>query len=571
MNRPLDLVFVWHMHQPDYRDSATGEFTMPWVYLHAIKDYSDMAWHLEQHSDVHAVVNFVPVLLDQIEDYCEQFESGNLRDPLLRLLARTDAVPMSEAERTRVLESCFHSNHHNMIAPYPPYKHLHDLFLSLEKMGKESFAYLSDQYLYDLVTWYHLSWTGETVRRSSETIARLMTIGARFGRKDREALLATIAELVRGVIPRYRRLAESGRIELSTTPHYHPIAPLLIDFRCARDAEPSVSLPDAQCYAGGRARVTAQLDEAIESHKRRFGAPPRGVWPAEGAVSTQLLPLFEARAVGWTASGEAVLANSLKAGGAKIVPRAEYLYRAYRVPSAAPNLVCFFRDDRLSDLIGFEYARWHGRDAAVNFVSELEAIGSAAPANERPLVSIVLDGENAWEYYPYNGFYFLSDLYESLGKHAAIRMTTYSAFLDQGAAQDSPYPAAFGELPALAAGSWVYGNLATWIGSPDKNRAWDLLCAAKVAFDRVIDSNRLSDRQKVLALQQLAECEGSDWFWWLGDYNPSETVAAFERVFRTKLVNLYRTLGLPPPPSLSVPVGHGHGHPESGGAMRRSS
>ena len=570
MQRPLDLVLVWHMHQPDYRDSATGEFSMPWVYLHAIKDYTDMAWHLEQHPEVRAVVNFVPVLLDQLEDYCEQFDSGDLRDPMLRLLARSDATPLSEAERARVLERCFHSNHRNMIAPYPPYRHLHELFTSLEAKGRESLVYLSDQYVYDLLIWYHLSWTGESVRRGSKTVARLMTVGAHFSREDRTALVATIAELVRGIVPRFRRLAESGRIELSTTPHCHPLAPLLIDFRCALDAEPAAPLPEAQVYAGGRARVTAQLDQAIESHARRFGARPRGVWPAEGAVSSALLSLMETHEVAWTASGEAVLANSLRKSAATLPPRGEFLYRPYRVPSAARRLVCFFRDDRLSDLIGFEYSKWHGRDAAANFIAELETIASGAPAEERPLVSVILDGENAWEYYPYNGFYFLSALYESLEKHPGIRTATYSAYIGKES-QPASRRGAWGELPVLVAGSWVHGTLATWIGSPDKNRGWDLLCAAKASFDLVIGSGRLSEQQKASALRQLADCEGSDWFWWLGDYNPAEAVAAFELAYRTKLANLYRLLELPVPASLSVPISLGHGHPESGGAMRRAS
>ncbi|MBI4290265.1 MAG: glycoside hydrolase [Betaproteobacteria bacterium] len=558
------------MHQPEYRDGATGEFTMPWVYLHAIKDYTDMAWHLEQHPGVRAVVNFVPVLLDQLEDYCAQFASGDLRDPLLRLLARSEDTPLSEAERARVLERCFHSNHHKMIAPYPPYKHLHELFASIEAMGKESIAYLSDQYVFDLLTWYHLSWTGESVRRGSKTVARLMTVGTQFSREDRGALVATIAELVRAIIPRFRRLAESGRIELSTTPHYHPLAPLLIDLRSALDAEPAAKLPEAQGYSGGRGRVMAQLDQAIEAHARRFGARARGVWPAEGAVSPALLSLLETREVAWTASGEGVLANSLRKRAATLPARGEFLYRPYRVPSAAQRLACFFRDDRLSDLIGFEYSKWHGRDAAANFVAELETIAAGAPVAEPPLVSVILDGENAWEYYPYNGFYFLSALYESLEKHPAIRTSTYSAVIEEES-QPATRRRAWGELPLLVAGSWVHGNFATWIGSPDKNRAWDLLCAAKASFDLVIASGRLNEQQKASALRQLADCESSDWFWWFGDYNPAEAVAAFELAYRTKLANLYRLLELPVPAALSVPISLGRGHPESGGAMRRAS
>ena len=567
MQRPLDLVLVWHMHQPDYRDYATGEFTLPWVYLHAIKDYTDMAWHLERHPGVCAVVNFVPVLLEQLEDYCEQFERGELRDPLLRLLARSDAQPLAEAERMLVLERCFHADHQKLIAPFPPYKRLHELFLALEAQGREAFAYLSDQFIYDLLTWYHLSWTGESVRRGSEVVARLMAIGARFTRENRVELFKTLAELVRQVIPRFRRLAESGRIELSTTPQHHPLSPLLLDFRSALDAEPEMKLPDAAGYAGGRARVMAQLEAAQKDHARRFGAPARGVWPAEGGVSQAFLSLLDAQGVHWTASGEAVLANSLQRASGSLGDRFEYLYRPYRVQGAREHLTCFFRDDRLSDLIGFEYSKWHGRDAAANFVGELEAIAAKAP--ERPVVSVILDGENAWEYYPYNGYYFLSDLYESLENHPAIRMTTFRAYLDE-LRQQSPSAGAPGELSALVAGSWVYGNFSTWIGSAEKNHAWNLLCAAKASFDQVVDSGRLSEQQKAAALRQLSDCESSDWFWWPGDYNPSEAVAAFEQMFRSKLAHLYRILALPVPANLLVPFSRGAGRPEAGGAMRRA-
>ena len=568
MARPLDLVLLWHMHQPDYRDYATGEFTLPWVYLHAIKDYTDMAWQLENHPGVRAVVNFVPVLLDQIEDYCAQFARGELRDPLLRLLAHSDAEPLTEAERTLALERCFAANHHKLIEPFPPYKRLHELYLSLKSPDREGFAYLSDQYLYDLLTWYHLSWTGESVRRGSEVVARLMSVGAGFSREDRLSLIDTIADLMREVIPRYRRLAESGRIELSTTPQHHSLAPLLLDFRCAIDAEPGLKLPEAAGYAGGRARVTAQLDAALQGHTLRFGVPARGVWPAEGGLSPAFLSLLEAQGVAWTASGEAVLANSLRRSGTLPPQRGEYLYRPYRMPGA--GLVSFFRDDRLSDLIGFEYSKWHGRDAAANFIGELEAIANAAPPGQRPMVSVILDGENAWEYYPYNGYYFLSDLYESFEAHADIRTTTFSAWLDENAPGPSA-PPALRELATLVSGSWVYGNFSTWIGSPDKNHAWDLLCAAKASFDHVLGSGRLSAGQQADALRQLADCESSDWFWWPGEYNPDEAVAVFERLFRAKLANLYRILGLPAPPRLSVPFSRGVGHPEAGGAMRRAN
>ena len=569
-NPPLDLVLVWHFHQPDYRDHTTGEFRLPWTYLHAIKDYADMAWHLEHHREVRAVVNFVPVLLDQLEDYTRQFDAGTLRDPLLQLLGHPDTERLSDAARSAILERCFRADHHHMIGPFAAYRRMHDLFDLASRRGAEALAYLSDQYLFDSLTWYHLAWTGETVRRESALVTRLMSTGHGFSHSDRLALRALIGEVVREIIPRYRRLAERGQIELSATPHHHPLAPLLIDFACARESEPHAILPESPLYPGGKARVAFHIDSAIGAHERWFSTRPHGLWPAEGAVSEALLRLLGERGLKWAASGERVLANSLARAANAPAPRKDDLYRAWRLPSSAPGLTCFFRDDRLSDLIGFEYKTWNGSDAAVHFIGELEAIARSAEPGTRPIVSVILDGENAWEWYPYNGYYFLEALYKRLAAHALIETTTYRDWLD---AQDRPgaSQSAIGALTTLTAGSWVHGNFSTWIGSPEKNRAWDLLAAAKQCFDLVVASGRLDEARTRASFEQLAICEASDWFWWFGDYNPVEAVASFDRLFRENLGRLYASLDLPAPTELSEPICHGGGHPEAGGAMRRAS
>ncbi len=587
------------MHQPDYRDQSTGEFAMPWVYLHALKDYSDMAWHLEQQPGMRAVVNFVPVLLDQIEDYCEQFANGTLRDPLLRLLARSESTPLSAAERQHAFDHCFRANHLRLIAPFPPYKLIFDLFTAVEAQGKEGLMYLSDRYIYDLVTWYHLSWTGESVRRQSEVVSQLMVKGSRFTEQERTALLRVVAEQVRAVIPRYRALAQRGQVEISSTPHCHPLSPLMLDFSCAHDTQPDAPLPEAPCYPGGEERVCAHLDSALASHARRFGAAPQGLWPAEGALSSRFAALIAARGLGWTASSQGVLGNSLRASGlagGDADHGVGFAHQPYRASAVAPGLLFFFRDDRLSDLIGFAYSKWHGRDAANNFVHELEAIAARATGGRRPLVSVMLDGENAWEYYPYNGYFFLSDLYKSLASHPRIRTVTgtdmvkalkprrgplskvpaaANAAAAAAAASDGPGVMPVGELPTIAAGSWVYGNLATWIGARDKNRAWDLLCAAKTSYDTVLAKGGLGDAARAQALAQLADCEASDWFWWPGEDNPSESVLAFEALFRSKLAHLYRLLDLPVPQNLgesfSAGAVSGSGTAEIGGTMRRGS
>jgi alpha-amylase/alpha-mannosidase (GH57 family) len=568
MKKSLDLVFLWHMHQPDYRDYATGDFVLPWTYLHAIKDYTDMAYHFERHPKVRAVVNFVPILLDQLADYTEQFATGQLRDPLLRLLVHKDPAAMTAQERQLALDSCFRSNHTKMIAPYPSYKCLWELFQRLQGDGDNALCYLSGQYMADLLTWYHLTWCGESVRRENELVARLMTKACGFTLEDRRQLFDLIGELISGVIPRYRALSDAGQIEISATPHYHPLAPLLIDFASASEAMPDAPLPKSLHYPKGRLRVNQHIQLAKQSHKERFGCEPRGMWPAEGPISTETLEVFAEQGCAWVASGEGVLVNSLHKAHQPVPERGQYLYRPYGLEKGADGLQCFFRDDRLSDLIGFEYSRWHGKDAALHFVDQLAEIARSAPDNETPIVSVILDGENAWEYYPYNGFYFLDELYARLEENNSINTNTYADYL----AQDETLRAHTGKLPAIAAGSWVYGNFSTWIGCEDKNRAWDLLCAAKQSYDMVMASGRLSQAEQDAAEKQLCSCESSDWFWWFGDYNPSNSVASFDRLFRHNLTELYCLLKLSAPMSLIDPVSRGClAETEVGGAMRRAT
>ncbi|MBS4096105.1 MAG: glycoside hydrolase [Sulfuricella sp.] len=586
--KKLNLILCWHMHQPDYRRQTDGQFTLPWTYLHAIKDYTDMAFHLETHPNARAVFNFVPVLLDQLEDYCEQFASGDIRDPLLALLAKENLDDLTDQQRKVVLDSCFRSNHTKMIEPYPPYKRLYDLFGFVQGQSEVGLDYLSGQFLGDLLTWYHLVWCGETVRRTHDLVVRLMSKGGHFTPSDRRQLFDLIGKVMQGLIPRYRQLAQNGQIEISTTPHNHPIIPLLIDFKVARESMHGTALPIAPGYPGGVRRATYHVESAIATHRKRFGVAPQGVWPSEGGVSQAAAHLFAQNGLRWMASGEQVLVNSLRGldGHGFLPDRNAYLYRPYHIVFEDHEIACFFRDDRLSDMIGFEYAKWFGKDAVNDFIRLIEDIYHHTPPNESPVVSIIMDGENAWEYYPYNGYYFLSELYDALEQHPFICSTTFGEYLGACSGQAESQGElmfgeeqqkvalecrAAGELDYLVGGSWVYGNFATWIGSLEKNHAWDLLCSAKHSFDLVMAGNALSEEEKDRALKQLAVCEGSDWFWWFGDYNPAHSVESFDRLYRENLVNLYRMLKLPAPEELGQPISHGSGHPEAGGAMRRAT
>jgi alpha-amylase/alpha-mannosidase (GH57 family) len=266
----------------------------------------------------------------------------------------------------------------------------------------------------------------------------------------------------------------------------------------------------------------------------------------------------------WTAASESVLASSLRQTVHELRPRERYLYRPYRV-EGAPGITVFFRDEKLSDLIGFEYRHWHGKDAAADFVARLRAVRRQVPEGETAVVTVILDGENAWEHYPYNGHYFFEDLYALLEADPELHTTTCADFLAR-------HPDSAHALPGVIAGSWVYGTFSTWIGHPDKNRAWDLLCAAKQTYDLVVGSGRLNAQEERAVAAQLAVCESSDWFWWLGGHNPVQSVTSFDRLFRLDLSNLYQRLKVEPPAALAEPVSHGGGgEPEGGGTMRRSS
>ncbi len=548
----LPVVLLWHMHQPQYRDALTGEYVQPWTLLHAIKDYADMAAHLEAHAAARAVVNFTPVLIEQIEGLArevgEYLEGGApLRDPVLASLVA--AAPADPPLRLQLLRALLRAQRTRMIEPLPAFRELVDLAQSFAT--PERIAYASDAYFADLATWYHLAWTGETLRRGDARIAALMAQGRGFQPADRRRLLAVIGETLASIVPRYRALAETGRCELSVSPYSHPILPLLCDFSVARQSLPDSPLPRHSAYPGGRARAEWHMAEAVRVFTRAFGMRPAGCWPSEGAVSDEALALIERHGFSWAASSAGVLAGSLPGAGP---------HRPYRL--ADGQLDCWFRDDGLSDLIGFSYAGWHGDDAVAHFVASLAQIAQAQAASGRHAVLVALDGENAWEHYPQNGYHFLKGLYAALADHPALELTTLAAL----AARDlQPAP-----LPHVRAGSWVHATLATWIGDADKNAGWDLLCDAKLAYDRVLAGGGLAPDAAIAAGRQLALCESSDWFWWFGDYNPAEAVAQFDQLYRRQLSTLYRLLGLEPPAALGKPISRGGGTMEQGGVMRRA-
>ncbi|KAA1171012.1 glycoside hydrolase [Marinobacter salinexigens] len=559
------VVLCWHMHQPCYQDLKSGEFRFPWVYLHSIKDYSDMAAHLEAHPEARAVVNFAPILLEQIETYLLQIErwrhgAGPIGDPLLASLVAEQLPEPGSPGFLDLMEKCLRANNERIIQRFPPYARLSEL-AGIYRNKPEMQRYISPSLLTDLLAWYHIGWMGETIRRENLNLQCFQEKGCGFTMEDRIALLDLIFETLTSIGPRYRHLAQKGQIELSVSPYTHAMLPLILDLSSACEAMPDITLPEHQAYPGGTERVHQQLQSAKRIFGRFFGLEPTGCWASEGGLSQKTLDQLERHGFRWTASGDSVIHNSLNQSRAT-APGSENagIHQPYTFGHCGTTV--FFRDDGLSDLIGFTYADWHARDAVSDLVQHMENIANHGETSKEPtVISIILDGENAWEHFPENGFHFLDELYRVLEHHPHLRLTTYGSLMEEGGLRPV-------NLPHLVAGSWIYGTFSTWVGDPDKNRAWDLLCEAKAHYDRAMDNGALSAERKQAAERQLAICEGSDWFWWFGDYNPSQIVRDFEHLYRRHLVNLYDLIGYEAPASVFQQLSQGGGEPARGGAMR---
>ena len=566
----MDLVLCWHMHQPDYRHQ--GRSLKPWTWLHAIKDYSDMAAHLERAPGARAVINFSPVLMLQLQAYPQRIrallqQGTPIEDPILDALAGQLPGRRGRLELTRAL---LRVNKTTMKPRFPAYQRLFEAASRALEAGQA----LGGQELDDLLTWYVLLWLGESLRGMALP-ARLQQQARAFALDDRRALLQWLADVIEDLLPRYRALAERGTIELSVTPWSHPILPLLLDLESARESMPDATLP-RRPYPGGAQRCDWQLAQGLRVFRETFGQVPAGCWPSEGALSNATLSLLGRHGFRWTASGAQVLFNSL--GSTDGLPQLD-AWKLAQAPNGPDTPLVFFRDDALSDRIGFEYARWPAADAVADFIAHIEQRLDAwtqRPERKRaPVLSIIMDGENAWEYYPANGHEFLELLYARLTRHPRLRLTTFSEALERHVPRI---------LPALVAGSWVHGTFSTWIGDPAKNRAWALLAHAKSAADAALAPVREQCRQQGQALpgwveeiqRQLAVCEASDWFWWLGPDNRLQDGPEFDRLFRLHLAELYVLLGTVPPAELEQPLDDYGYLPEDApsaqaGAMRQAT
>jgi alpha-amylase/alpha-mannosidase (GH57 family) len=536
--QPIYLSIIWHQHQPVYyKDPETGIYLKPWVRVHATKDYVDMAAILKNYPDVHVTFNLTPSLIRQLDDF-----NAGAKD-LYWVTAEVPADQLTDEQKQFLLDRFFDTNR-KIIARFPRYQAL----LELRDGGGEYSTqdYLDLQVLFNLA-WFDPDWLAQ------EPLAALVAKGSNFEEADKQIVLGEAARLIAEVIPLHKELQDAGQIEVTMTPFAHPILPLLVSTDLATIAMPDVELPGVD-YVYGQDAV-AQVNLGVQLYEDHFGRPPRGMWPAEGSVAQEIVSMVSKAGIQWMASDEGVLANSLGMTSFTRDPREtvtdpDVLYRPYYVQGGQGGPVAIvFRDVVISDKVGFTYSGLDGELAAKDFVRRIHDIrdaliedGSTGPH----LVSVILDGENAWEYYENDGKLFLNTLYELLSSDPLIKTVTPSEFL--ALAPDQP------EIDQLWAGSWINHDFSTWIGEDEENRAWEYLAETRAILQKYETGVRTTSPEALAEAQTLMYiAEGLTGRWYGADQN-SGSDEAFDMQFRETLKQVYVTLGETPPVMLDVPV-----------------
>lgn len=539
-SQPLRVAILWHQHQPYYKQGTS--YLLPWTRLHATKDYRDIAVALSRFPKLRQTINVVPSLLIQLLDYVEHGASDLVLD-----LSRRPAAELQPEEQLVILRSFFLCNVERMVHPYPRYA---ELFAKAgggtgdnRDLARRATTFTTQDWL-DLQVWYNLTWIGDYEREEPQ-IAALLAKGGGFTEEEKHQLLDRSMKIVADVIPMYRRMMESGQVELSVTPFYHPILPILCDSFAALESLPNSTLPTAHIAFPEDARV--HIDRAVTLFQEKFGKAPAGMWPSEGSVSDAAVALIRGAGLAWTATDEGVLRRTL---GERWTDLAKYF--PYTLKTRNGPIWMVFRDHELSDAIGFVYSSWAPEAAALDFYDRLVEIRSriiqeSGPAAlEEALVSVILDGENCWEYYQENGRPFLEALYKLLSSSNEIATTTIGDVLA------SRRPHVERTLGRIYSGSWIGANFKIWIGHEEDNTAWDALAAARAALMEA--RPRLAPQIFDEAMEEIYIAEGSDWFWWYGDENSSANQNDFDELFRDHLKNVYRIIGEQSPMVLDMPI-----------------
>jgi alpha-amylase/alpha-mannosidase (GH57 family) len=523
------LCFLWHMHQPFYKDLVSGEYKLPWTRLHAAKDYYGMVEILRGFPNVRQTFNLVPSMMVQVEEYAR----GEARDPYLEI-ALKPAEALTDAEQTFLLQQFFPANPPRMIEPFPRFA---DLYEARQAQGGVEHARgrFSVQDFRDLQVLSQLVWFDEEYRTTDPEVGELFAKGRDYTLDDQKLVGRKQQEIIGKVMPVYRSMAAAGQIEISTTPYYHPILPLICDSNIAAAAHPNVPLPPPFRYPED---AKTQLEMARDYCARELGAAPAGLWPSEGSVSDEVFTIAADIGFQWTASDSGVLGRTLdRAIGVGDI------YRPYRWEQKGRQISAIFRDHFLSDLIGFVYSGMGAARAALDFLNRIRDNCRPILATGRDaLVPIILDGENAWEYYEQNGRPFLRQLYGLISEDAQMSAVTVSEALQT----IPPEP-----LSYVFPGSWINANFDVWIGAEEDNQAWAQLLRARETYQSAL---HVPEDRRRLAYEELLIAEGSDWCWWYGPEHDSGNRVEFDELYRSHLANVYRFLNLTPPEELSRPI-----------------
>jgi starch synthase len=535
--RPLHLAFVWHLHQPYYKDDLTDTYLLPWVRLRSTKDYHKMAALLDSYPRVRQTFNLVPSLLAQIDDYGRPGEPDRDHDLFLRL-SRTPAGELTAEERAFVLRWMRESPRFLRVQASPRYREL--------ASRSETDAFTTEE-VRDLQVWYNLAWCDPAWVDRDPRLSRLKAQDRNFTEADKEALFAAQLEMMRRIIPDYARLAERGQAELTFSPYYHPILPLLYDLESAREALPDIRLPTRRFAHPEDAlqQVRAGMDE----FQRLTGVRPRGMWPSELAVGESVAGLAIQTGVDWFLSDDAILGRSIDvylgrdADGRLHQP--ELLYQPWRLEREGGAVTVVFRDSLLSNLLGFDYHRMPAGEAVGDFMGRLRRIREQQGDGRDFLVVVALDGENAWDFYSREGHDFLNGLYEELDRAEDVVCTTVADFLDRHEYRH--------HLNRLHAGSWIGASLDTWVGDPEHTVAWDLLAEARDWLEDYA-SYHPDEPGVEAAWREIRIVEGSDWFWWFSRKHDSGMDTIWDNQFRLHLRNVYKLLGAKAPTTLFRPI-----------------
>ncbi|OGW93347.1 MAG: hypothetical protein A3G36_00410 [Omnitrophica bacterium RIFCSPLOWO2_12_FULL_45_13] len=548
--KKLSVSFLWHMHQPCYKDTLTGKYLMPWVRLHAVKDYFPMAALLEKFDNVKATFNLVPSLIEQINDYVHYGAADTFLDLTLK-----KARFLTAEDKLAVLENFFRVNFKRFIEPRSRY------FGLLIKRGvqntsgrslKKKVNDFSTQDFLDLQVLFNLAWFHSISIDEDVNLKDLVERGGSYAEEDKEYIIMKQREAMSGIIPLYKKLQDAGRIEISTTPFYHPITPLLCDTSIARVSSPGIELPKKRFSHPEDAEW--HITEAIKYHEEQFGLKPCGMWPSEGSVSDDVLEIMASKGIKWVATDEDILFNSLAMAEKKHKIAAaidrRIIYQPYKFKKNSNALSVIFRDKNISDIISFNYNEWDQAAAADDLLAHFKRIAQSLRRDtDRPIALVAMDGENAWEYFENNGRGFFESLYSRLDNDEELEAATISGHLQMEPPQKT--------LNRIFPASWINHNFKIWIGDQQDNVSWDYLSMVRkdlATFTKEIRKGSSSDEGLRKAWKELYIAEGSDWNWWYAGKAHRSADNPFDKLYRAHLKNIYKFLKKPIPDFLKISI-----------------